>query len=297
MKMNEIPLVFTSQNKRLVGIIHQPEETFTQGLLLIVGGPQTRVGSHRQFLLLARALAKRGIAVFRFDYHGMGDSEGELSDFYSALPDVDNALKTFMKQCPTLERVALWGLCDAASVAMAYAPYSPPIVNQLILLNPWVRQAESKAQTVLKHYYLKKLMSSQFWRAFFCGKLNVANSIKEVLGQFKKAYFSGRSSQSKVEQKISTRQLPQLTAENYISHMLQGLEKFNGSFSLIMSGQDLTAKEFEQLINKDDKWKQCMAVKCSARLDVADANHTFASKAWRAEVERFTLLALMAHGN
>jgi hypothetical protein len=60
MKMNEIPLVFTSQNKRLVGIIHQPEETFTQGLLLIVGGPQTRVGSHRQFLLLARALAKRG---------------------------------------------------------------------------------------------------------------------------------------------------------------------------------------------------------------------------------------------
>ncbi|WP_168427381.1 hydrolase 1, exosortase A system-associated [Candidatus Colwellia aromaticivorans] len=295
--MNETPLVFTSQNKRLVGIIHQPEEAFTQGLLLIVGGPQTRVGSHRQFLLLARSLAKKGIAVFRFDYQGMGDSEGELSDFYSVLPDVDNALKVFVQQCPTLERVALWGLCDAASVAMVYAAYSPPIVDQLILLNPWVRQTQSKAQAVLKHYYLKKIMSSQFWWSLFCGKLNVVSSIKDVLGQFKKAYFSGCSSQLQVEQKKSMRQLPQLTEDNYISYMQQGLEAFNGNVSLIMSGEDLTAKEFEQLISKDDKWKQCMKDKCSARLDVADANHTFSTKAWRTEVERFTLQVLITHGN
>jgi len=297
MKVNEIPLVFSSKGKRLVGIIHQPEDTFTQGLLLIVGGPQTRVGSHRQFLLLARSLAKKGIAVFRFDYQGMGDSEGELSDFYSALPDVDNALKIFMQQCPSLERVALWGLCDAASVAMVYAPYSPPVVNQLIVLNPWVRQTQSNAQAVLKHYYLKKLISSQFWWSLFRGRLNIISSIKELLGQFKKAYLSGGSSQPQVEQKNSMRQLPQLTEENYISYMLQGVEAFNGNISLIMSGEDLTAKEFEQLINKDDKWKQCVRVKCSARLDVADANHTFSTKAWRTEVERFTLQVLMTSDN
>ena len=42
------------------------------GLLLVVGGPQYRVGSHRQFVKLCRAAAANRIPAFRFDVAGMG---------------------------------------------------------------------------------------------------------------------------------------------------------------------------------------------------------------------------------
>ena len=47
----------------------------------MVGGPQYRVGSHRQFTLMARAFAAAGYPVLRFDYRGIGDSEGESRGF------------------------------------------------------------------------------------------------------------------------------------------------------------------------------------------------------------------------
>ncbi len=48
------------------------------GVAIIVGGPQYRAGSHRQFILLARRLAHAGIPALRFDYRGMGDSPGAM---------------------------------------------------------------------------------------------------------------------------------------------------------------------------------------------------------------------------
>jgi len=51
------------------------------GVLIVVGGPQYRVGSHRQFLLLSRRLAAEGHPVMRFDYRGMGDASGAMRGF------------------------------------------------------------------------------------------------------------------------------------------------------------------------------------------------------------------------
>ena len=74
--IKEKPFIFNCNNEKLVGIIHYPEKKpyFQKGLLIVVGGPQYRVGSHRQFVLLARNLSIAGIPVMRFDYRGMGDS-------------------------------------------------------------------------------------------------------------------------------------------------------------------------------------------------------------------------------
>ena len=87
---------------RMVGILSLPAAPGPRGVLIVTGGPQYRVGSHRQFVLLARALAARGVPVLRFDLRGMGDSEGSARDYRAAAPDIAGALAQFFDAVPAL---------------------------------------------------------------------------------------------------------------------------------------------------------------------------------------------------
>src|SRR5690625_2926143 len=136
--VTEMPLTFDCLGDRLVGILHRGSEQATRGVLVVVGGPQYRVGSHRQFVLFASRLAEAGVPVLRFDYRGMGDSEGDSRTFEHIAADIRAALDIFLKAAPGLREVVIWGLCDAASAACFYAP-SDLRVTGLVLLNPWVR--------------------------------------------------------------------------------------------------------------------------------------------------------------
>ena len=73
---------FSVEKTTLYGILSLPVEKPKTAVIIVVGGPQFRVGSHRQFALLARSLAMQGILALRFDYSGMGYSEGVLKSFY-----------------------------------------------------------------------------------------------------------------------------------------------------------------------------------------------------------------------
>ena len=162
--------VFSSRGKQLVAIEHIPlqkqsDKLGTKGLIIVVGGPQTRVGSHRLFVLLARALAKQGIHVYRFDYTGAGDSEGEITEFTDIQTDIFAAIEHFQQLQPQITELTLWGLCDAASAILLYLEQSSQansIIKHLVLVNPWVRQANTEAKAYLKSYYFKRLFSQSF---------------------------------------------------------------------------------------------------------------------------------------
>jgi uncharacterized protein Usg len=72
--------------------------------------------------------------------------------------------------------------------------------------------------------------------------------------------------------------------------MLAGFKAFKGQTQFILSGEDLVAKEFQQLCKADKAWNKAMrgALQCH----VAKANHTFSTAEWRAEAERRTIKAL-----
>ena len=53
-------------------------------VLVVVGGPQVRAGSHRHFVQLARHLATHGHAVMRFDVRGMGDVRSVTYEYGNA---------------------------------------------------------------------------------------------------------------------------------------------------------------------------------------------------------------------
>ena len=72
MNYAENAFTYLVAEESVLGIVTMPERSNATGVLIAVGGPQYRLGCHRQFLLLARALAKAGYPVMRFDYRGMG---------------------------------------------------------------------------------------------------------------------------------------------------------------------------------------------------------------------------------
>lgn len=275
MKVCESALVFGCRGEQIVGVLAQPEEdepASDVGVLVVVGGPQYRVGSHRQFLLLSRKIAAAGHPVLRFDYRGMGDSDGAQRGFDAVSEDIGAAIDAFLAACSSIKRIVLWGLCDAASASLIYVEASKDSrVAGLILLNPWVRSEATLAQTHIKHYYANRLMQTEFWLKLLTGNLQVFKSVHGLM----RSVLLARG--SVVAQERSER--------SFQMRMLEGWKNFPGSVLLILSGQDYTAMEFMDYASSSKEWHALIEGKCVTRIDIADADHTFSSARFRASVE------------
>lgn len=280
----ETPVTFRVAGDVMLGIAALPvfpESTADCGVLIVVGGPQYRVGSHRQFLLLSRRLAAAGYPVFRFDYRGMGDSEGAMRGFDAVSDDVGAAIEAFMCACPTIRRVVLWGLCDAASAALLYLhEVRDRRVTGAVLLNPWVRSDASLAQTHIKHYYGQRLLQPAFWRKLLCGQLPIRQTLRGFID-------SVRLARGRAERQTRDRACFQ-------ERMADGWRDFPGKLLLILSGDDYTAKEFIEYAVGNADWSGLLARKNAVRVDLPDADHTFSCAASRAAVENATLEWLAA---
>ncbi|WAC71167.1 hydrolase 1, exosortase A system-associated [Roseateles sp. SL47] len=247
------------------------------GVLLIVGGPQYRVGCHRQFTLLGRALATGGIPCLRIDYRGMGDATGEARDFEQIDDDISAAIDQWQQERPALRRVLIWGLCDAASAALLYVQRrQDPRVAGLCLANPWVRTTESLARAQVRHYYWDRLRQGSFWRKLLSGGVGLS-AVRELLGKISQTRSA--SPPSRTDRPL-----------HYIERMALGLREFQGPILLMLSGDDLVAKEFlDRCRTGGPAWQGLLERPLLRREDLPEADHTFASAAWRAQVESWTL--------
>ena len=70
------------QGLQLVGIVHEPppERRSRVGVILLSPGVKNRVAPHRLYVKMAERLLRRGLWVLRFDFYGLGDSEGRIGD-------------------------------------------------------------------------------------------------------------------------------------------------------------------------------------------------------------------------
>ena len=274
MNFSEAALVFPVAGERLLGVVARPDGPRDCAVLLVVGGPQYRVGSHRQFLLLSRRLAAEGYPVMRFDYRGMGDSGAAVRSFDAVGEDIGAAIDAFLEACPGVRRIVLWGLCDGASAALLHVQASrDPRIAGLVLLNPWVRSEASLAQTHIKHYYGQRLLQRAFWVKLLSGKMQIVRSLRGLLDNAMLARGTDSPRQSRSFQDL----------------MAEGWRQFDGEVLLILSGQDYTAKEFLEYVASDVAWSGVLDSRKLSRVDVADADHTFSSEELRSRVENETL--------
>ena len=277
MNYAEKAFTYPVAQETVLGIVAMPERPHATGVIIAVGGPQYRLGCHRQFLLLSRTLARAGYPVMRFDYRGMGDSTGELRSFEAVNEDIGAAIDTFLTNCPQVERVVLWGLCDAASASLLYWDAMKDLrVVGMVLINPWVRSVASLAKTQIKYYYGQRLLQADFWRKFLAGKLGICRALSGLIANVKNVRRQDRGSgQSAI--------LP------FHKKMTRGLESFPGQVLILLSGKDYTAKEFLEYVQAEPILERCLKLAHVTQNEIQEADHTFSSAEWRGQVENLTL--------
>ncbi|MEP7246631.1 MAG: hydrolase 1, exosortase A system-associated [Gammaproteobacteria bacterium] len=276
---SEYPVMFPCGQDQLAGIIHRGKAGTKRGVVIVVaGGPQYRAGAHRQFVSLARRLAAQGNPVLRFDLRGMGDSSGEYRGFQHSEVDIRAAIDALLAQEPALDSVVLLGECESASGILFYA-YRDPRAQGLVLVNPWVRTDGGRAEVIMKHYYLSRVMSREFWRKVIGGKFNPVESLTSFAATGR-AYLSGRKLRrvkAADDEDISNLPLPVKTAT--------ALRRYRGQVLILMSGNDYIAREFDEVVRSSQAWVGLLEDARVRRRDLEGADHTFSRASWKRQAQ------------
>ena len=253
MKFSQRALRFICHGSCLLGVVDVPERPLQRGLLILSSGQQYRVGPHRQFTLLARTLAPRGLPVMRFDCRGMGDSEGLPGRFDALDDDIHAAIKEFFRQVPEMSEVVLLGLDDAATAATLYA-HTDARVTALIVLNPRLRPANGTGHG--KEAAHARSGELGFWRRIAGGQRDLPMTPETARHHQRN---DAHDAALPLEQRF-----------------MAGLHCFDGRTLAILSGADPYANSFAELLERDGYHAR--------RVTIADADHHFASRSWREQV-------------
>ena len=186
-------IAFSCEGATMAGSVDVGESAAQRdmGVLLVIGGSQTRIGSHRMYERLSKALADKGYACFRYDRRGVGDSEGVDAGFRGSGPDLKAAADAFRSEVPGLTRITGFGLCDGATALALYGDEAG--LDGLILANPWLVEAEegAPAPAAIRAHYRKRLLSWSGLKRLFTGAVN----LRKLWGGIRKL-FSRRKPES-----------------------------------------------------------------------------------------------------
>ena len=258
-------IAFNCNGTRLAATLD--EASGAAGLLIVSGGNEIRIGAHRGMAMLARDIAAAGYPVFRFDRRGVGDREGANGGYRSSGPDIAAALAAFRAECPHLQRVIGFGLCDAAT---ALALYPPEGLAGLVLGNPWLveRRNDLPEQAAVRARYAEKIVDPRSWFRLFSGQINIGKLMRGLVHIARPRPATG---------------LPQEFAA--------GLCGFSGPKTILIAARDATAIAFAE------EWGGRAFDNVRARPDIAvvrleSASHSFAGTADQAALQSVLLEAL-----
>lgn len=148
------------------------------GLLIVSGGNELRMGAHRGMAMLAAELAEAGYPVFRFDRRGIGDSTGVNGGFETSGPDIAAAAATFRAAQPQLTRIIGFGNCDAASALALF--HRAAGLDALVLANPWVVEplGDTPPPAAIRARYAERLRDPKQWLRLLSGGVNLRKLAK-----------------------------------------------------------------------------------------------------------------------
>ena len=134
----------------------------------------------------------------------------------------------------------------------------------------WAAQGLARAH--LKHYYLRRLFQAGLWQKMARGEFDFRDAARALARMIGDATGSPSSA----------------SEAPFTERMEEGLRRFRGRVLMILSGNDLTAQEFKDFVAGSDRWRRLLEDVRVTRYDLPEANHTFARRDWRDQVERWT---------
>jgi hypothetical protein len=143
-----------------------------------------------------------------------------------------------------------------------------------MLINPWVRTEATVAHARIKGYYGGRLLSRDFWARLARREVDVKASIQGLWRGLKAMLESSHAVETESD-------LP--------GRVAQSLRGYEERVLLILSGADLTAKEFETAVLGSPAmtaWQRDPRVTLRR---LGDANHTYSSIFWRNQVHDWAL--------
>ncbi len=284
-RLEEEVITFDSGGNRLLGILSRPSAPGPPGtgVLLLSPGLKHRVGPHRLHVKLARFYSSLGLPVFRFDFHGTGDSEGELPsedipDLHERIQngffreDARAALAVFCERAG-LERVIACGLCGGA-ITGVYLAESDSRVSGIVGFQLPVKVIDQDADyserissgfsDFILMLYLKKLVNPSAWKNFLSGKSEYRLIWKTATRRLGRLLGLGRGIPAKME-------VPEGMNEIFLAAYERIADRVNMQwiYSEIEGARFDFENEFEQIClgGREQPYEKVV---------LADSNHEFA---------------------
>jgi alpha/beta superfamily hydrolase len=148
----EFPVWIPAGGERLCGVVCAPAgEVADLGVVLFTGGNYTRAHRNRMWVRAARELAEHGIASLRFDYHGVGDSTGEVAIELEVPLEADAAGATdLLRSAAGVSRLAFVATCFGGRTAMAVAAQREDVVSVTAFPLPILIPAEAPTKAPVR---------------------------------------------------------------------------------------------------------------------------------------------------
>lgn len=191
----------------LVGILHEPTAPRRScAVVLLAAGVKARVGPHGLYRRLTDMLVARGFPVLRFDFWGLGDSEGTateplLPDLYGSVSCgrfIDDTRAAIAFACETcgVERVVLAGLCGGAITGVLTGARDPRVAGLLGLGLPVsvdgsnvdkVKYMSAGQLEGIRRKYLRKLTDPKSWARLLSFKTDLRLLYRSLTVSLRKA--------------------------------------------------------------------------------------------------------------
>ena len=186
----------------LFGIYHPANGETKRAVDIIILSPgiKSRVAPHRLYLKMARNFAEAGYNVLRFDYHGLGDSEGEVdekkvADFYGSIQvgryvNDTIAAMDWMENETGSKKFMLAGLCGGAITGLLAGAGDPRVDSLMGLGIPVILDSSTidrskyitEGELVsMQKRYIRKLFSIRGWLRFLTLRSDYRTALRSFL--------------------------------------------------------------------------------------------------------------------
>lgn len=291
---------------KLFGILEKPDHVESDTTVLLLSpGIKMRVGPHRLYNKLARVLVDSGVNVFRFDFYGLGDSEGDIEE--SVLVNVYNSIQDGRYVNDTIDAMdwlennqnqtqfILGGLCGGAITGLLAGCDDQRVTGLLALglINVFEGGEDNFSKFVteghlssLKEGYVKKLTDWESWKRLLSFKSDYRVIFKILAKPFRKMLNSAKNNIKQTDE--SDMSLPkELEGSNANPKFAPAFFKMlrgSRNMLLIFSGADRLLWEFEEKFESLYKSRLEPYKAQYEVITIQQANHILALKEWEDEM-------------